>query len=193
MQLTITQRDAKIAGGLNVRTEYHGKDPVRAMDIGISGLRIDRHELCALLGNPEAYVCLFHQRGASELWDPEFPQLEPLRISEKIEAANVVLFVSVDFQRVELGLCKLKSIVLTPEAGGLTETAFTVQATPILDGRITQLLERLDTPLQIEISYQHNPQQASLDIGSEAVRAASAAKPARKRKAAAERPGETFQ
>jgi hypothetical protein len=197
MQLVITQRDAKIAGSLNIRTEYHGDEPVRAMDIGISGLRIGPDELNALLGEPDAHNLLYKPRQSSELHDPQFPQFEPFRLTEKIEAARVVLFVSVDLQRVELGLCKLKSIVLALEGGGLTEVSFTVQATPTIDSRIVQLLERLDTPLQIEISYQHNPKQASMDLGSEAVRAANAkaeTKPAAKRarKSTGDRPGETF-
>jgi hypothetical protein len=203
MQLVISQRDAKIAGSLNVRTEYHGSDAVRAMDIGITGLRIGPDEFCALLNDPDAHNLLFKPRQSSELHDPQFPQFAPFRLVETIEAARVVLFVSVDLQRVELGLCKLKSIVLTLEGGGMTEVAFTVQSTPVIDSRIVQLLERLDTPLQIEISYQHNPKQASMDLGSEAVRAAGAAqesgaKPRRNRKGATPtppasgRPGETF-
>ena len=198
MQLVISQREAKISGSLNVRTEYHGEDPVRAMDIGISGLRIGRDELNALLNDQDAHNLLFKARQNSELQDPQFPQFAPFRLTESIEAARVVLFVSVDLQRVELGLCKLKSIVLTLEGGGLTEVAFTVQSIPTIDNRIVQLLERLDTPLQIEISYEHNPKQASMDLGSEAVRAAgaaaakAAAKPARARKGHAQRPGESF-
>ena len=190
MQLVISQREAKISGSLNVRTEYHGSDPVRAMDIGISGLRIGPDELNALLNDQDAHNLLFKARQNSKLQDPQFPQFAPFRLTESIEAARVVLFVSVDLQRVELGLCKLKSIVLTLEDGGLTEVAFTVQSIPTIDNRIVQLLDRLDTPLQIEISYQHNPKQASLDIGSETVRAANekaaaAAKPARKTRAKA--------
>lgn len=183
MQLVIPQRDAKIAGSLNIRTEYHGDEPVRAMDLGITGLMIGPDELNALLIEPDAHNLLFKARQSSEIQDPQFPQFEPLRLKDKIEAARVVLFVSVDLQRVELGLCKLKSIVLDPQAGGLTAVSFTVQATPVIDGRIAQLLERLDTLLKIEISYQHNPKQASMDLGSEAVRAANAKAEPPKRKA----------
>ena len=194
MQLVITQREAKISGSLNVRTEYHGQDPVRAMDIGISGLRIGPDELNSLLNDGDAHNLLFKARQNSELQDPQFPQFAPFRLIESIDAARVVLFVSVDLQRVELGLCKLKSIVLTLEGGGLTEVAFTVQSTPTIDNRIVQLLERLDTPLQIEISYSHNPKQASMDLGSEAVRAANAkaegAKPKRSRKAGKDAAGD---
>jgi hypothetical protein len=190
MQLVISQRDAKIAGSLNIRTEYHGDEPIRAMDIGISGLRIGPDELNALLNDIDAHNLLFKARQNSELQDPQFPQFAPFRLIETIEAARVVLCVSVDLQRVELGLCKLKSIVLTLEGGGMTEVAFTVQSTPTIDSRIVQLLERLDTPLQIEISYQHNPKQASLDIGSETVRAANAAKPKRARKAGKDAAGD---
>lgn len=192
-QLTISQRDAKIAGGLTVRSRSQSTsdDRVRCTVLVISGITLDDQELNALLGDEEAHMSLFRSRDGSSLKDPVCPQLDPLSLDEEIQESQVTLYVSVDRQPIDLGLSILKNIKLARRPGGTTEMTLSIESTPTLDGRIAQLLDQLDTLVQIAISYAHNPQQASMDLGSEAVRAANAEPPKRRARKVSERPGES--
>jgi hypothetical protein len=165
---TLSKRDARIGTNVKFRNEYHGDDLVQAGDIPISGAYLEPEELGALLQEPRAHSLLFAARPASKLTDPLFKNLAPFRLTTKIESAHVVLFFGTDAQEeLRLGVCKLKNITLERKAGGLTELSCLVQATPTIDKRIAKLIEYMDEPIQIEISYEHNAEQPELAMGGE--------------------------
>lgn len=167
--ITISQRDAHIGTAIPFRTQYHGEDHVAGADVPISAVLLDPAELNMLLQEPLAHRSLFAKRAGSTLDDPLFKGLKPLQLTDKIEGANVCLFVGIERRAIDLGTCKLKNITLEPKTGGLTELSCTVQTTPTLDKRIAILLEHMDAGAQIEIGYEHNAQQGELPMGANVV------------------------
>lgn len=164
---TISKRDAHIGTNIPFRTQFHGDDPVTAGDVPVSGIMLGAEELNALLQEPHAHRALFAKRSGSTLDDPLFKGLAPFKLKDKIEAADVVLFVGANSE-VKLGLCKLKNVTLEPKTGGLTELSCTIQSTPTLDKRIAVLLDHMDAGVQIEIGYEHNAHQPELPMGADA-------------------------
>jgi hypothetical protein len=166
-QVTISRRDAKLAGNLPIRTQYHGDEPVKACDLRITGIMLTAGELCAMLREPDAHKALFVRRAGMKLDDPLLKRIAPLKLEDRIDSAEVVLFTGLDGVELRLGMSKLKGITLEPKEGGLTEMSCLVQATPTLDKRIATLVDQLDAGVQIEIRYEHNAEQPELAMSGE--------------------------
>ena|SRR5256885_976963 len=165
--LTLAKRDAKIGRNIPFRTEDHGDEDVKGTDIPINGVHLEPEELNALLQHPHAHNALFKARAGSKLTDPFFRCFAPLRLIDKIEHANVVLYFGAAGHELKLGICKLKDVQLEPKAGGMTELSCKVQSTPTLDKRIAELISHMGKAVQIEIGYEHNAEQPDLALGSE--------------------------
>lgn len=127
--ITLSKREAKYGGHVNVRPEFHGDEKVPACDVSVSAVMLQSHELDALLG-AGAYDRLFAVNGEG-LPEPALPDLDQRRtIREKYEGARVTLYLGLIPTEVVLAPAKLKSITLEPKVGGLTELSATIQATP---------------------------------------------------------------
>lgn len=165
--LTLSRRDAKIGRNIPFRTQDHGDEPVRACDIAVSGLHLEAGEFNALLKEPRAHNAFFVTRPGSKLMDPLIRDFKPFELTDKIEHADVVIFVGLQGSEIKLGTCKLKGVSLELKAGGMVEFSCTVQTTPTLDKRIAQLIDHMGSSVQIEISYEHNAEQPDLNLAGD--------------------------
>jgi hypothetical protein len=116
-----------IAGHLNGRTEKHGEEDVPAFDVRVT-ISLTRNQLNKFTGNDQLWTSWFLESKT----DGDKPLLEhwqPYRWKPKFEACKVSLTVGgVNRETIELGECKLKGFIFTPQKGGQTECSFTVQA-----------------------------------------------------------------
>jgi hypothetical protein len=164
MKFTLSKRPAKLGTNLPFRTEFHGDDSVTAGDVAINSVMLDDSELCVLLQEPLAFKALYKSRPNSTLFDPLFPGLKPLKLTDTIDEASLVVYVGVEQGVIELGTTRLKNITLEPTAGGMTAMSFTAQCTPTLDKRIGELLDHLAAAIHIEVAYKHNAKQSALQL-----------------------------
>lgn len=88
--LNLTERNAHIAPGANLRTQKHGEEDVPAVDVTISGIGLDADELDKLFGHPQTAESFYDVEG-DEVPRLKFPGLEPVRFTEKIEGLRVTL------------------------------------------------------------------------------------------------------
>lgn len=163
--LHLTVRPAMLGPSLNPRRELHGEEPVPACDLPLDGVMLSGLELGELLDDDQAASSLFVD-GEDGLKQPAFPQLKPLVLKDKFEGARVVLVFRDEARPIQLVGCKVGSVTLTPQAGGMTKLKLQVQAHPSVE--------------QLGVLYEH--------MGSECTVLLDNAKPAEK--AADERQGE---
>lgn len=124
---TVKKRECKIGPSINTRTEKHGDNDVPAADVEIEGVMLDREELGELLGDNAAWCAFFNQTG--KLFEPLFAQLA-YALTHKFKDSNVVLYLGLAHEKLELAGVKLNRITLTPRTGGMTELTLQVQCTP---------------------------------------------------------------
>lgn len=166
--LTISKRPCQIGTSINTRRELHGDEPVPACDIPILGITLDANELNSLLEEPHAHGALFLLRkGVTE--EPQFPQLEPFVLKDKIEGARVSLIVGNSV--LKLTDCKLKGLTLQPMAGGLTLLSFKIQSSGDgMGGIVGDLVAQLDRTIEIEVTdgerVSKDSRQAELPINT---------------------------
>jgi hypothetical protein len=160
---SISLRQAKIGNQIQARGEMHGEDSVTAYSIPIVGVMIDDHELAALLQEPLARQALFVDR-AGEMTQPLFPQLKPLQLKHKFEGGLVRIVHSIDNEEIKFTSCKIKSIKLEPQPGGLTEISFMVNTVLTLDARAARLQGQINHEVQIECSAELSADDAQQDL-----------------------------
>src|SRR5262249_5538413 len=130
---------------------------------------------CAVMRNDFAAKAFFTRRAGALLDDPTFPDIEPIKLTDKIESAQVTLYFGLQEQELKLGVCKLKDVTLAPQAGGMTEMSCKVQAPPKLDKSIGELIDHMDAGVRIAIEYEHDAEQKELPMGQPALTGAHVA------------------
>lgn len=125
MKLNLTKRSVQL-GRVNNRLEKHGDEDVQAWDLPLSGVMLDERELAALLGR-SAHDALYTLGANGSPAEPAFPDLEPLKLTTKIENARVEFTLGINEIVVTFGEAKIANIVLTPTTGGMTELTCQVQ------------------------------------------------------------------
>lgn len=128
LKFSLTKRSAKIGKSINTRTEMHGEEEVPGMDIPIAGILINAAELALLTDCATAYDGLFVENEALGVV-PRLSSLETLHIGHKFENATVRMTGS-SIENETFANCKIKSIKLEPQTGGLTLVSFTLQVNP---------------------------------------------------------------
>lgn len=157
--LELSRRPAKLGPSINTRCERHGDEDVTAFDVPIHSVLISGEELNALLGDPTANERLYAQ-GTDPL-EPAFLQFDALVLKDKIEGARVALAGSNGGGDIVLNDCKLKSVTLELQVGGLTKLSCKAQCLPNLDHSINALFELMNHEIAVEITAeQHGAQQA---------------------------------
>lgn len=128
LKLSLTKRPAKIGKSINTRTEMHGEEEVPGLDIPMTGILINAEELALLTDCATAHEGLYIQDAALGVV-PRIASLEPLHIGHKFENASVRITGS-SIENETFANCKIKSIKLEPQTGGLTLVSFTLQVNP---------------------------------------------------------------
>lgn len=150
--LTLNKRPAKIGAAVNTRCEKHGDEDVPACDIPLVGIMLEAAELNALLGDPYAHTALFNHRPGSQLDEPIFRKFNPLRLRDKFEEAEVVIYAGLEPKEIRLKAVKLARVTLDPQVGGLTELALQVQCTPETE-TIGELLAFMNHTVDVVVSF----------------------------------------
>lgn len=150
--LTITEREAILGSSINSRVEKHGDEDVTAFDIPLSGIPVGEVELNVLLQDPKAYSSLYQPPGgASTMHEPRFPVLGELGLKDKIEGAEVSIWIGLAKDPLVLKDCKLKGVTVELQTGGASLVSCKVQCTPQVDKQFTKLFEHLGHDVQVEI------------------------------------------
>lgn len=126
-KLELTTRPALIGKSVNTRTENHGDDKVPGQDIPLFDLVLSPEELCAVTDEPSAYQAFFRQDGDQIV--PRVQALEPQCLTHKFENATVEISGGTIAKTVYRN-AKIKSIVLKPLTGGVTQMACLLQVNP---------------------------------------------------------------
>lgn len=156
--LSLKKRVAHLNGKLNVRTEYHGDEPVGACDLTLSGLALGDSEVDELLGEG-TWNRLYAKKRNSGMSD--FPELAefvvsttlPLHLDKNFEKSKVTLFMGIDNEdKVELVNCKLARIRYEPKSGGMTDVTVQVQCNA--DGeQLGKLYRHMDTTISASVRF----------------------------------------
>lgn len=156
--LKITRRAAKVGPSINTRTEKHGEDDVTALDIPLREIVLAPAGLEELM--PGAGERLF-----DDAHEPVFGRWKALTLREKIESANVTLWLGLAPTELAFTDVKLSRVTVTPTSGGGATLQCTVQVTPDLDESIAQLLEHLNRQVEVELVCENFGSQGELDLG----------------------------
>ena len=161
--LTLTEREAVLGNSINTRTEKHGDEDVTALDIPLSGIAIDEQELNILLQDPHAFGALYDAPGKrGTMTEPKLKVLAPLKLKDKIEGAEVSLWIGMAKEPVVIRDCKIAKVTLDLQTGGTTLLSVQVQCTPTIDKHITKLLEQLGHAVTVEIRVDGYGEQRDL-------------------------------
>jgi hypothetical protein len=69
----------------------HGKkEKVPAISLPVLGIILTEDEFCAIMQDPSAYSCYFTNE-RSRVWEPRFPGIEPITLSDKFEGARATI------------------------------------------------------------------------------------------------------
>ncbi|SRR5579871_4409902 len=145
--LTVTNREAKLSGHGNLRTEKHGDADVLAVDISVV-FGLYEKELEKLLGVGSHNA--LYTRELTTGPEPRFRTMKPLQIEDKIEKVDVTMRLGLSRHEITFNDCKLGSITLTPETGGMTRCKLQIQAHPV-DEQLGELSVHLNHEIEIDL------------------------------------------
>lgn len=153
--LSIDKRPCHIGNSFSSNTEHHGAEDVGAIDLPLDGIMLNAVDLEALLG-PGAHKALYlypDPNGEdSPLPEVRFPMLHPLKLKQEFEKATVAVTLGYDEQLTMTWQgCKIRGIVLTTQAGGLTKMKCSIRARPD-PSDVAELFQDLNGDGSIEIS-----------------------------------------
>lgn len=149
--LTFDKRPCKIGPSINTRTEKHGDESVPAMDIPLTAILLDKHELNELLGDPHAWDCLFVERKGKPA-EPMFAKsLKPFAVVGKFQECRASLWLGLKPELLELADVKLAKLKLEPSTGGMTALSVTVQSP--CEESAARLLQFLDSQIDVALDF----------------------------------------
>lgn len=159
--LHLDKRPCHLSNAMSVNTEKHGETIVSCIDFTVDGLILKGSELNDLLGSEHAHHAVFIPPASGvpgSVHELRFPILEPLRFKDDFEKATVTVWLGLDGRTFEWEDCKVRSIVLTPEVGGLTKMKCSIRAYP---GESEDDVESMRHYLRMDISIgiQHGRKQ----------------------------------
>jgi hypothetical protein len=162
---TLARRDCKLPRSIHFRTQDHGDENVQASDIRVTEIELSEDEACALAQEKYFTRGLFVTGGRGKPDKPLLSKFAPLKLADTIESARVTLYLGPNAGgEFKLGVCKLKGVELTLDAGRKILMSCLVQSTPTLDRRIGDLVSRMNSGAQITIAYEHNAEQLEADV-----------------------------
>jgi hypothetical protein len=170
--LDLKQKPCHLGKSMSINTEHHGDDDVGAIDIPIDGIMLTAKELDVLLGDG-AHAALFvkpkGRGGADAMPEVRFLHFLPLGFKQKFEKAKVTLHVGMAPAKLVFADCKIGSVRLTPQTGGLTAMSCSVRARPETDD-VGTLFEGRNTTATLWISgaervEDKNDKQGNLGLG----------------------------
>jgi hypothetical protein len=171
-QYALSKRDIELAGGANIRTEFHGDKPVKALDLQFAGLMLEAAEFGELVQEQLVYRALYVKRAGSTLDEPLLKTVEWIPLDINL-TGKVSLFSSLGEQEIDLGICELTRLKFRCRVGGLTEFKGMIQTKPTLDKRLAELVDRLGDNVQMAVNYEHEAEQQQLPMGAALVAAAA--------------------
>jgi hypothetical protein len=128
LKLNLTKRQGFVGKSINTRTEMHGKDPVGALDIPVSGILVNMEELNILCDEPSAWDGLY-KKNEDGLIVARIPAIASHTITHKFKGAQV----RITGNGLEPSLfvdAAVKDIVLLLVDGGNTTMSCKVQVVP---------------------------------------------------------------
>lgn len=130
--LSLKQKACKLGKSMSINTEHHGDDDVGAIDIPIDGIMLTAAELDTLCGDGSHAALFVKEKGAS-LPEPRFMLFKPFGFKQKFEKAKVTVHVGMSPEKLAFQGCKIGSVMLTPQTGGLTMMSCSIRARPETD------------------------------------------------------------
>lgn len=111
-KLSLNKRPGTIAASITVRTENHGKkEKVPAISVAIKGIPLDATELGVILGDPQAYECLFTTE-RSKFTEPRFLGIADLVINDEFVGGKVTIKPRTFEDAIVMKPAKVKNITL---------------------------------------------------------------------------------
>lgn len=151
--LKLKKKPCHIGNSMSTNTEKHGEEDVGAIDLKLDGIVLDRKELEVLLG-PNSHGAVYRipegTDGKDAMPEIRFPFLQPLAFNDHFEGATVELELGMDSEKFTLSDCKVRSIKLQPQAGGLTLMSCSIRSTPDSD-TVAVLYNHLNTQGMVKI------------------------------------------
>lgn len=130
--LNLKQKACKLGKSMSINTEHHGDDDVGAIDIPIEGIMLTAAELDTLCGEG-SHAALFVKEKGSSLPEARFGLFKPFGFKQKFEKAKVTIHAGMGPEKLAFQGCKIGSVTLTPQTGGLTMMSCSVRARPETD------------------------------------------------------------
>jgi hypothetical protein len=151
--LHLNDREAKLGTSINSRAEMHGDQEVPAFDIPLSGIPLEESELNTLLQDESATESLYIPPNGNgrTMTEPRFKGLAPLKLKDKIENAEVLIWIGMAKEPLTLHACNLAKVTLEPKTGGTTLMSCQVQCTPTIDKSVMRLFDHLGSDVNVQI------------------------------------------
>lgn len=154
LKLKIKKRACHVSNAMQGNTERHGNEDVGALDLALDGIVLKKADLEALLGKG-AFDALYDNE--LDLPEVRFTMLEtPLKLKTQFEGATVELWLGITDDDAEASLtfteCKVKSIELTPQAGGMTLCKLKIRTTRPDSDSVSQVFDYLNSDASVQIA-----------------------------------------
>lgn len=161
----LSRRDAELAKHIGFRNRQEGDLTVKGCSIRFSKLMIDQAELADLTQEPLAGRALFCKRAGSVLDEPLFKTLGTIPVTTHL-SGRAFLYSTLGTDEIDLGIVTITNIKLEPSTGGLTAVSGVIQATPVLDSRVAEFIDRMGSNVQLALTYEHEAEQQDLPLGN---------------------------
>lgn len=155
----------------------------RSFMMELSGVALDKRELCVLLSEPLAWDVLYNRTG--EMIEPYLKGLKELELKKPIEGAWLALELGLQAQRYEFAEVKLSKIKLVLANGGDTLMSCKVTSGVSDYDILAILFEKLGETCDIEMRFFPPNAQRDLPLNNFGEGEEPATKPKRGRKPAA--------
>lgn len=163
--LSLSKRPCKLGNSMSTNTEKHGDEDVGAIDLALDGIMLNAPELDALLGNgahKALYICPPPNADEAPLPEVRFAQFKPFAFKGQFEKARVALELGMDGYELTLHECKVRSLKLTPNAGGLTTLSCSIRSTPDGDA-VATLYDYLNGDASVTLSGAEKAKEKAKD------------------------------
>lgn len=159
----LPRRDAELAKYIAFRNRQDGDQTVKGCSIRFANLMLSQAELADLMQEPLAGRALFCKRPGTVLDEPLFRTIGAIPLTTHL-TGRAFLYSTLGTDEIDLGLVSVTNVKLEPKAGGLTAMAGVIQATPVLDSRVAEFIDRMGTNVQLEVTYEHEGEQQDLPL-----------------------------
>lgn len=148
MTLSISERACILGSQVSFKPEHHGDEPVMAMDLKVSNIKIGEEELNILLSEPRASNILFNTREGGKFIEPVLRTVEHLPIKGLTKDVQVEFTIGTTV--LKYAGCTMKSLHVELEQGGDASLSLSLRCLPPMRSEL-RLIERAGQEVRIAL------------------------------------------